>query len=161
MSQLHVEEGQWMFSDSPDAEQLRDELRKGQRKLEREWHKLEFEKKQFQKQRRSEEQRVFRETQLFETKWKILEEEYAKLAKEKQEFETRRQQYESLHQEEPEDLPLLQEGLFFSGVSNELGMKKRYKDLIKIFHPDNLDGDTKILQRINREYDEMKRIFCE
>ena len=43
--------------------------------------------------------------------------------------------------------------LFFRGVSNPLTLKKRYRDLIKIFHPDNLCGDTELLQRINRTYD--------
>ena len=47
--------------------------------------------------------------------------------------------------------------LFFTGVSNMLTLKKRYRDLIKIFHPDNLAGDTEIIQRINREYENLKR----
>lgn len=43
--------------------------------------------------------------------------------------------------------------LFFRGVSNMLTLRKRYKDLIKIFHPDNLCGDTELLQRINETYE--------
>ena len=45
--------------------------------------------------------------------------------------------------------------LFFSGVSNPLTLKKRHRDLVKIFHPDNLCGDTKLLQQINRMYETM------
>ena len=37
--------------------------------------------------------------------------------------------------------------------------KKRYKELTKIFHPDNLAGDTEVIQRINREYEQLKREY--
>ena len=46
---------------------------------------------------------------------------------------------------------------FFSGVNTASSLKKRYKDLIKIFHPDNLSGDTVVIQKINREYQELKK----
>lgn len=49
--------------------------------------------------------------------------------------------------------------VFFSGVKNSLTLKKRYKDLTKIYHPDNLAGDTEIIQRINREYERLKREY--
>ena len=49
--------------------------------------------------------------------------------------------------------------LFFSGVENELDMKKRYRELIKIFHPDNSTGDTQTLQMINRTYESLKKQF--
>lgn len=46
--------------------------------------------------------------------------------------------------------------VFFRGVRNPLALKKRYKDLIKIFHPDNVAGDKEIIQRINKEYENLK-----
>lgn len=46
--------------------------------------------------------------------------------------------------------------VFFHGVRNQLSLKKRYKDLIKIFHPDNVAGDKEIIQRINKEYENLK-----
>lgn len=46
--------------------------------------------------------------------------------------------------------------VFFQGVRNPLSLKKRYKDLIKIFHPDNVAGDKEIIQRINKEYENLK-----
>lgn len=49
--------------------------------------------------------------------------------------------------------------LFFKGVSNPLTLKKRYKDLIKIFHPDNLCGDTDTIQMINKEYELLQEEF--
>lgn len=46
--------------------------------------------------------------------------------------------------------------LFFKGVSNPLTLKKRYRDLTKIFHPDNVCGDTELLQRITKAYHELQ-----
>lgn len=46
--------------------------------------------------------------------------------------------------------------IFFQGVRTPIALKKRYKDLIKIFHPDNVAGDTEIIQRINKEYESLK-----
>ena len=40
----------------------------------------------------------------------------------------------------------------FSGINNTLALRKRYRDLIKIFHPDNLFGDEELVQMINKEY---------
>ena len=48
---------------------------------------------------------------------------------------------------------------FFQGVRNPLALKKRYKDLIKIFHPDNVAGDKDVIQRINIEYERLKEHY--
>lgn len=40
----------------------------------------------------------------------------------------------------------------FWGINNSLALRKRYKDLLKIFHPDNLFGDEELVQMLNREY---------
>ena len=42
--------------------------------------------------------------------------------------------------------------LLFRGTNNALTLRKRYRDLVKIFHPDNLCGDEELVQMINREY---------
>jgi hypothetical protein len=49
--------------------------------------------------------------------------------------------------------------LFFSGVGNKQSLKKRYKDLVRIYHPDNLDGDKNTIQEINREYEHLSKVF--
>lgn len=40
----------------------------------------------------------------------------------------------------------------FDGTNNPLALRKRYRDLLKIFHPDNLFGDAELSQLINKEY---------
>ena len=49
--------------------------------------------------------------------------------------------------------------VFFQGVHNPLSLKKRYKDLIKIFHPDNVAGDKDVIQRINKEYERLREKY--
>lgn len=42
---------------------------------------------------------------------------------------------------------------WFAGIRNDDDLKKRYRDLMKIYHPDNQAGDTKVVQQIQMEYD--------
>ncbi len=48
---------------------------------------------------------------------------------------------------------------FFHGVNSLLALKKRYRDLIKIYHPDNLCGDHEMCDMINEEYNILLRQF--
>lgn len=45
---------------------------------------------------------------------------------------------------------------FFRGIDSELALRKRYKELLKIFHPDNKCGDTRTLIKIQTEYDSLR-----
>ncbi|MFP3153012.1 molecular chaperone DnaJ [Lachnospiraceae bacterium ZAX-1] len=133
--------------------------------LEYERRMFELEKKSFKRRQEMENMRIQREKELIEMKLKILEEELRKLAKEKKQLEKQKELYnytenwdEQGHRElSTERGRAIWDKKFFRGVGNELALKKRYKELIKIFHPDNMDGDTHTLQEINREYDQLKK----
>ena len=84
---------------------------------------------------------------LFEQKWKILEVEIQELAQKREELKQ-----QSVQTQNCQDLSCF----FFRGISNVLTLKKRYKDLIKIYHPDNLAGDTLAIQEINKQYEELQ-----
>ena len=45
--------------------------------------------------------------------------------------------------------------VLFAGADNLLLIKKRYKDLMKMFHPDCLGGDTEMVKLVNRTYDRL------
>ena len=83
-------------------------------------------------------------------KFQILEAELVKLAAEKEEIEKKKAFYdrvEEFHARSYAALPDQQVGeLFFRGVATQQSLKKRYKDLIKIYHPDNLNGDKSTIQ---------------
>ena len=48
---------------------------------------------------------------------------------------------------------------FFAGCSSRESVDKKYKSLVKLYHPDNMDGDTAALQEINYQYSEAKKRF--
>ena len=47
----------------------------------------------------------------------------------------------------------------FKGVNSLLSLKKRYKDLLKIFHPDNMAGDHEMVLAINQIYEDLKKSY--
>lgn len=107
----------------------------------------------------SERQRLKEDNLFFEKKMEILQAGFSQL-----DIDRRRLEKEwaklSVEKELLGDRSVYDSGLdvsvFFQGVRNPLALKKRYKDLIKIFHPDNLAGDKEIIQRINKEYESLK-----
>ncbi len=138
--------------------------------------KLQTEKEEFLREMKSqmehirhENEQLKQERSLLDMKFKILEAEFQQLAKdredlkrEKAEFERQKaysRGYSRMEFEEEQEIIgdfYREQAFFFKGVTNPLGLKKRYKDLIKIFHPDNLFGDTETITKINLEYEKMK-----
>lgn len=107
-----------------------------------------------QNQRLLEAQKNLKKDELFfQQKMEILKGGFAQLAEDKKAMEQERIRLEARREERNSDSGNAAVRLFFSGVSNPLTLKKRYRDLIKIFHPDNLCGDTKLLQQINKTYE--------
>ncbi|SHL55627.1 hypothetical protein SAMN02745136_05171 [Anaerocolumna jejuensis DSM 15929] len=48
---------------------------------------------------------------------------------------------------------------FFKGVKNIDNLKKRYRDLLKIYHPDNNAGDTEVTVKIKEEFELLEKQF--
>lgn len=134
-------------------------------KIRRGSSKLRAEKREFSTHCQLEKDSMKREKQLFETKWKILEEELSQLADEKKQMKKKRDFYRYVREQEVRDIPsvgaenVVRGELFFIGVESKTALKKRYKQLLKIYHPDNLCGDTETLQEINREYDRLLKQY--
>lgn len=110
-----------------------------------------------------ERERMKRENELFEKKLDVLKKELYKLAVEKKSLEQERIRLQFMQErlkKEAAAVPAAQKGglsLLFSGVGNEAALKKRYRDLLKIFHPDNMNGDTDAVQYINREFNNLRK----
>ena len=49
--------------------------------------------------------------------------------------------------------------IYFTGVDSLESLKKRYHDLIKIYHPDNQNGDNTISQQIQKEYERLLKEY--
>ena len=108
--------------------------------------------------------RLQREQELFDKKVEVLQRELRLLAYEKQKLEQekavlRELQAKAKRVQTPPPVAMSAR-FFFKGVDSELSLKKRYRDLTKIFHPDNLNGDSDTIKNINREYDALKKLYC-
>jgi hypothetical protein len=139
-------------------------LEEERRALERERRQLELDQEAFTRRVQIEDRRLEQQQMLFDMKFKILEQELIKLASEKKHMEKQRDFYKKVHEFERQDtqqntVNVVKGEMFFSGVGSKQSLKKRYKDLIKIYHPDNLDGDNQTIQEINREYDQLRKVF--
>ena len=114
------------------------------------------EKEQFQ-----EEMKTLDNTLFFEKKMEILKGGFAELDMDRRRLEKEWARLEA--QKEVMQQPVYGSGRdisdLFRGVKNPLALKKRYKDLIKIFHPDNVAGDKEMIQKINREYESLKHEY--
>ncbi len=127
-----------------------------QKELEKAWNDLLKEKREVEARIHTLEQ----QEKTFDLKWDMLIRETQKLADDKKQFERKKRFYEHVNSSyvEPyyERDNIVNGEMFFSGVSNKKDLKKRYKDLIKIYHPDGEAGDTATVAEINREYDNLK-----
>lgn len=85
--------------------------------------------------------------------FKQLDADRIRLEKEKSRFYLERELWEGENTYSAEDTA----AVLFRKASNPLALRKRYKDLMKIFHPDNLFGDAELVQSINKEYEKRKK----
>ncbi len=136
--------------------------------LEEERRILERERRDFTRRVEIEDRRLEQQQKLFDMKFKILEEELVKLASEKERVKKQKAFYQKVsdftafnsERSASSDTGKVVKGdMFFSGVVSKQSIKKRYKDLIKIYHPDNLDGDKDTIQEINSEYHKLCAMY--
>lgn len=162
----------WMFQEQVRIQAQKDELNELSRKLQRESESIERERNALNTRVEAEHKR-FRNNEIFMAKkQKIIEDAFRQLALDKKTLECERLNFEyekgkykrqrmSNSRKMYMDTSSLEGIVFFRGIDNELALKKRYKELLKIFHPDNRCGDTKTLLRIQTEYESMKKKYYE
>lgn len=150
----------WLFQENIRIITATKELEKMQEQFLKEKVQFQDEMKALNRKMTSERQRLKEDNSFFAKKMEILQNGFEqldidrrRLDKEWAKLDAKR---EMLNQSPYSRLDV---SAFFKGVKNPLSLKKRYKDLIKIFHPDNLSGDTEIIQMINREYEGLKVEF--
>lgn len=110
------------------------------------------------------------EEKSFEQQKRVLEIAFKKLAADKDAFTAEIKREKAKIQEMKEEsiqnpesvtisLPNFKGVGFFGGVSGMNSLKKRYKELMKIYHPDNKYGDSFSVACINREYEILKEKY--
>lgn len=152
----------WLFRENIRLATAAAELDEKQGKFEQEKKRFQEEMKILNRKMTAEQRRIKKDNQLVAEKLEIIKDGFQKLDMDRRRMEKEwaRLTAEKEFMEEHglyDGLPEV--SVFFHGVKNPLTLKKRYKDLTKIFHPDNLAGDTEIIQKINREYESLKKQF--
>lgn len=148
----------WFFKENIRITQARQELEEERREFEREKRDSLWEIKQKRSKAELASERLRRDQELFDKKVEVLQRELRLLAVERQKLE--REKAVLKERRERQTVHALTPKIFFKGVDSESALKKRYRDLTKIFHPDNLNGDTDTLKHINKEYDALKKLYC-
>lgn len=163
----------WMFQEQVRIQAQKDELMELAHELQSEKRAIERERNALNKRIKIEEKRFENNEMLISKKQKIIEDAFRQLSVDKKVLECerlnfeyekgryRRQRSSNNTRNQHVDSTGFEGSVFFSGVMNELALRKRYKDLMKIFHPDNVCGDTKTLLRIQAEYESIKSKYYE
>lgn len=148
----------WLFQENMRLEQERTELEQARNKFLDERVKLRDELDELNRRTVMERKRLKEENLFFEKRMAILQEGFRQLEEDRKRFEQERQtlskegRERQTREQELGEVSFTAVQLLFRGANNPLALRKRYRDLIKIFHPDNLFGDGELAGQINKEY---------
>lgn len=151
-------------TDKSDLEDLRIQIENEKKELDNLKKELENNRIKFDKEVQSIKKEIESDRKKLETdlifmdkKQMVLESAYKQLDIDRQRLNRDKEDFKRIKDSFPSrrNVPELQyrQGIFFKGITDEKSLRKRYKDLIKVFHPDNFSGDKDTLQNINREYE--------
>lgn len=167
----------WFFKENIRLAALFSELEEKREQFEAEKKQFEAEQKQSEaEQKQSAEEnariahsmeidrkRLEQENLFFDQKMKILQSGFEQLDADRRRFEKEKDKFDAKREAYDETQVFYQRSevteMLFRGVNSFLALKKRYKDLIKMFHPDNVAGDHEMVQLVNREYEELKKAY--
>lgn len=155
---------QWLFNEyvrvsteASELEQMKDKFNRERATYTQEMNALNH--RMVMEQKRLREEHMFFEKKLaiLQRGFKELEEDRKKLEQEKKQLKyaqnnKNRSDRESTSIRDAEEFV----ALLFRNISNSLTLQKRYRDLVKIYHPDNFCGDEYLVQLINKEFKRRK-----
>lgn len=155
----------WLFQENIRLENERRELELSQEKLLNERVQLRNELDELNRRTLLERKRLKEEYQFFDKKMAILKDGFRKLDEDRQSLERQKKALAQAQAQSKTDYDKGGDGsimeetvrVLFRGADNSLALRKRYRDLLKIYHPDNMFGDEELVQMINREYQRRKR----
>lgn len=153
----------WLFKENIRIEMLRKEMQEMQERLEQDKKKFAEDIKSKENSIEMDRKRLEQENRFFDQKMKILQGGFEQLEADKRKFQKERDKFNACKEvyDEKQDIFKHYEvtEVLFRGVNSFLALKKRYRDLIKMFHPDNVAGDHEMVQLINKEYEELKKAY--
>ena len=155
----------WLFQENIRIENEKNELKQRQDKFIRERAQFRSEMDALNHKMVIEQKRIREENLFFDKKMAILQDGFRKLEEDRKSFEREKRIYDQSSQNKRSSNGAGYEmtaaigdfvGILFRGADNPLALRKRYRDLVKIFHPDNYGGDEELVQMINREFSRRK-----
>lgn len=150
----------WLFQENIRIITATKELEQMQEQFLKEKVQFQNEMKALNRKITSERQRLKEDNSFFAKKMEILQNGFAQLDLDRRRLDKEWAKLDAKREMmNQSSYGRVDVSLFFKGVKSPLSLKKRYKDLIKIFHPDNLSGDNEIIQMINKEYEGLKAEF--
>ena len=132
----------WLFRENIRLEMERSEFLHTQEKFIEERTRFRDEMLEVNRKLVVERKRLKQDEQFFDKKMEILKNGFVQLDAERKAFEKEKLQFHSeqkvherdLHRERNDQMA----EMLFQGVNSQLALKKRYRDLLKKFHPENL-----------------------
>ena len=152
MSELKL----WLFRESVRIEMAKQELEEIKKGFEKEKKNIVRQLEEQHDRQVFQEKQLNRQKELFEKQWKDLQRGFHVLERDRQYLESEKARQKGISGGMDKSVNY---AVFFRGVSSDASLKKRYRELMKIFHPDNPDGDTDAIQKINKEYAVLKKAF--
>lgn len=158
----------WLFLESVRIKQEKQSLMEEKEKLEKEKKDVEKQKISLLGSISIQEKQLIRKKELFDKQWKIVERELRRVAmdkesldKEKRAFENERERFRQASKQAAIQARtnISNTSIFFAGVNSFAALKRRHRELLKIYHPDNENGDQNILIAINKEYETLKNKY--
>ncbi len=149
----------WLFKENTRLQNERSELESMQDKFIKERVRFRDEMDTLSRKMVMEQKRLREENLFFDKKLAILQDGFRKLEEDRQRFEREKRCQEQSRR--PQGAQLSGQGeevacILFRSAGNPLTLRKRYRDLLKIFHPDNFCGDAELMQYINKEFQRRK-----
>ena len=141
----------WLFKESVRLENQESSLSERYARLEEDEMAFKDRMDKLERKLENANKKLANEKALFEQRLSILNNGFDQLNSDKKKLEAEfiRLEREKAYQRENEYDAL---DILFRGANNPLTLKKHYKDLMKMFHPDNVSGDQDMVQLINEEY---------
>lgn len=149
----------FLFKENIRIESERASLLELQQKVFEDRERLRRESDDVNRQIVKERQRLKDEELFFDKKMEILKNGFAALESDRKALENARRMFEYERSSSSRVINDDFTATMFKGVNSLLSLKKRYKDLLKIFHPDNMGGDHEMVLVINQTYEELKKNY--
>ena len=156
----------WLFGENIRLRGERLELREQREQLEEDRRRQEADQRMYLNHIAQERKEVHKDEALVAEKLEIIKRGFAELDADRRDLRAREQQLAAreavldtkLKYSYTADNPEVADVLFL-GVTSYLMLKKRYKDLMKMYHPDSIGGSTDMVVAINRVYDKLLKQY--